>query len=201
MKEDFKPQTILFFGRSGCGKGTQVEFLIKYLKENDPQKRKVIYVETGNLAREFSKTDSYTAKLNKETIDNGGLLPEFIPIWLWGTALVNNVTGDEHLIMEGLARRLPEAPVLKTALEFYKKTDFKVIHINVSREWAMERLLARGRNDDSLAGANKRQDWFDKHVIPAIKYFKNCSDVTSIEINGEQSKEKVHEDIVRAISR
>lgn len=199
MKKIPALQTFVFFGRSGSGKGTQVEYLMKYIEKNDPEKRRILYIETGNLAREFAKNDSYSAKLNKKIIESGGLLPEFIPIWMWSDALIKNVTGNEHIILEGVSRRLPEAPVLKSALEFYKRENVKIIYVNVSRDWAVERLSSRGRKDDSLSGITQRQDWFDQNVIPAIDYFKKTDGVDFVDVNGEQTREKVHEDLVKAV--
>ena len=72
-------QTIIFIGRSGCGKGTQRELLKKYIQKNDPG-RQIFELETGARFREFVKEDSYSAKLTKQIIDNGGLLPSFLPI-------------------------------------------------------------------------------------------------------------------------
>ena len=194
MKKILLPQTFVFFGRSGSGKGTQVEYLMKFIEENDPEKRKILYIETGNLAREFAKGDSYSAKLNKEIIESGGLLPEFIPIWMWSDSLIKNVTGNEHIILEGVSRRLPEAPILKSALEFYKRKDIKIIYINVSRDWAIDRLSSRGRKDDSLSGITQRQDWFDENVIPAIDFFKKTEGIDFIDVNGEQTRENVHKE-------
>jgi len=198
MKKISTPQTFIFFGRSGSGKGTQVEYLMKYLESNDSKKAKIIYIETGNLVREFAKNDSYSAKLSKEIIESGGLLPEFIPIWAWAEVMIKNITGPEHLIIEGASRRISEAKVLKDALEFYKRDNIKVVYINVSRDWAVERLLARKRKDDSLSGITQRQDWFDQNVIPAIEFFKRTDGINFIDVKGEQSREKVHADLVKA---
>ncbi|PIQ66416.1 MAG: hypothetical protein COV96_01355, partial [Candidatus Zambryskibacteria bacterium CG11_big_fil_rev_8_21_14_0_20_42_18] len=86
---------------------------------------------------------------------------------------------------------------ISTAMEFYKRERPTVIYINVSRKWSEERLLARGRDDDtSLSRIDKRLDWFNRDIIPAIEYFKNNKLYRLIEVNGEQSIEKVHDDII-----
>ena len=59
-----KPQTFIFIGRSGCGKGTQAELVQEHLKQIDP-KRKVLYIQTGAEFREFIKGNSETQKLSK----------------------------------------------------------------------------------------------------------------------------------------
>ena len=52
-----KLQTFIFIGRSGCGKGTQVALLQKYIKTQD-YKRPILYIETGERFRQFIKEPS-----------------------------------------------------------------------------------------------------------------------------------------------
>src|SRR3989344_2645860 len=195
------PQTIIFCGRSGCGKGTQAELIKKYLEEKDPA-RKVIYAETGARFREFTARDTYTGKLTKEILAQGGLLPEFLPIWVWTGLFIDNYTGNEHIITVGLARRANESPVLDSALRFYKRISPDVVIIDVSDKWASDHLLGRGRYDDNQEEINKRLRWYEDNVVPAIKFFENNSDYYKIHhINGEQTIEEVQKEIRSKIWR
>src|SRR3989338_8725426 len=148
------PQTFIFYGRSGCGKGTQADLLIEYIKKSDP-KRKVLYAETGDLLRAFAAQDGYSNKLVKNVLDSGGLLPEFMPIFVWSRFLAEQMTSDNHLVFDGICRRLSEAPILDSALKFYGREKPIVILIEVSRDWAKARLLARPRGGDDLAEIEK----------------------------------------------
>lgn len=192
------PQTIIFFGPSGAGKGTQAKLLIDKLKEKDS--RSVLYIETGQRFRDFSSEASMTAKLAKEIMTSGGLLPEFLPIWIWTEYLIRHVSGDEHMILDGLSRRAHEAPILDSAMRFYKREKPVVISLEVSSEWAKERLLARGRGDDNGHDIEERIAWYYKNVVPAMEYFKNNSYYNFVSINGEQDIDKVHSDISKAIN-
>lgn len=194
-----QPQTFIFFGISGCGKGTQAELLIKDLKEKDPQ-RETLYLETGNQFREFVKNnDSYTAGLTKRTIESGGLMPEFMPIWIWGGFLIEKMTGNEHIIFDGVSRRRAEASVLDSAIKFYQRENPTIISFEVSDAEVMKRLLLRGRKDDNEEGIKKRISWYKENVVPAIEYFRNDPDYKFISINGEQSIEAVHQEILQKL--
>ncbi len=189
------PQTYIFFGKSGSGKGTQAELLMEYLKTHGGD-RKVLYVETGKRFREFMDKGSHSAKLTKDIMKTGGLLPVFLPVWIWTDYLINNFTGEEHLVLDGLCRRPAEAPVLDSAIKFYKREKPMVVYINTSNEWAYDRLKGRGRGDDTDEYIKSRLSWFDWNVLPALSFFHNNPDYTFLEINGEQNVEEVHTEII-----
>ena len=89
--------------------------------------------------------------------------------------------------------------IFNTVISFYNRK-VVVIYVNVSREWSRERLLARGRNDDDSHGIEKRLDWFDKDTMPAVDHFKTDSNYNFLDINGEQSIEDVHKEILAKIN-
>ncbi len=197
-----QPQAFIFLGRSGCGKGTQVDLVRKYLDENSGLKS--LYIETGTYFRSLLKGDSYTAELTKEIVNSGGLMPSSMSIDMWMSHLIENYTGKENIIFDGVSRRVLEAEALHDALKFYKLQGYKVIYMNVSREWATDRLLGRakkeGRVDDQIEGINKRQTWFEKDILPVIEYYRKLSDGCEfVEINGEQIVEKVYEEIMSKV--
>ena len=194
------PQTIIFIGRSGCGKGTQAKLVEKYIKENDTMGRALDYVEIGAGLREFLKGESYTSKLTKEIYLRSDRQSDYIAIWMWSHQLIEKMTGEEHIIIDGTPRLLTQALVLSDAFNFYERP-LNVIYVNISREVAVARLMHRGRSDDSLIQINKRLDWFDTDVVPAIEYFQkraleNPAICNFIEVSGEQEIEKVHADIL-----
>src|SRR3989344_5331720 len=112
------PKAFIFLGRSGCGKGTQADLLIKHLRQAKVGK-KVLHVETGAFLREFIKGNSLTQKLTKKVVASGGLMPEAIAVGLWTGYLFKNFTGTEDIIFDGCPRKLHEALLLDSALQFY----------------------------------------------------------------------------------
>ncbi len=191
-------RTFILFGMSGAGKGTQAKLLTEYLIKNDP-KRETVYLSTGELFRTFMESGTYTATKVKKILDEGKLLPEFLPIWIWTNFFNKNIkTNTEHLILDGIARRVPEAPVLDRALSFYERTIPDIVLINISRELAIERLKERGRYDDNSKDIAVRLDWYETNVTPSVNYFRESKDFVVHDINGEKSIEKVHEDILKS---
>ena len=193
------PQTFIFIGRSGCGKGTQAELLKNVVKTRDPG-GEIFYLETGANFREFIKGDKYSNQLSRAIMKKGERQPDFLAIWMWAHILLENFKGTEHLFLDGITRSLPEAMAFSTALDFYSRTA-SVIFLNVSREWAEERMIARGRSDDtSEEEMKKKLNWFDRDSSPALGYFKVNEKYKFIIINGAQTIEKVHQDILQKLN-
>ncbi len=192
------PQTFVFIGRSGCGKGTQSELLQKVVREKNPESE-IFYIEAGENFRKFIKGEKHSNKLAFEVYKKGELQPSFLSVWVWSNILIENFKGTEHLFFDGITRSLPEAMAFTTAMEFYGRK-VNVVYLNVGRQWSEERLLARGRADDvSVEEIRKRLDWFDRESIPAIEYFKTNKNYNLLEINGEQTIEQVHNEILSKI--
>ncbi|MFZ2048806.1 MAG: nucleoside monophosphate kinase [Minisyncoccia bacterium] len=189
--------TVIFIGRSGCGKGTQAGLLKDRIYKQDLEKNPILYAETGERFRRFIKGTSYSADLSNKIYAADERQPDFLACLMWGGLLVEELEDNMHIVFDGAPRSKNEAEILMTALDFYRRENVTVIHIDVSRKWSEDRLLARGRMDDtSLSKINKRLDWFDADVKPALEYFKSLKNCRFIEVNGEQTIEKVFSDIV-----
>lgn len=195
MKE---PLVFLLMGRSGCGKGTQAKLLVKYLRDN--KLRDVIYVYTGERLRNFAeKEKTLAARLAKAKMKVGGLLPSFLAVWLWSGALIEGVEENNNVIMDGSPRTLLEAMMIDDAMEFYGRSRVVPIFLETSEEWSTQRLLGRGRGDDSLKSIKERMAYFEKDVAPVIDYYNGKSRHKLVRVNGERSIEGVHREILEKV--
>ncbi len=190
-------RTYLFFGRSGSGKGTQAELLIEHLQS---KKREVLYIETGREFRKFAEENNLTAKQVKAAIETGGLMPAFLPIWLWSERLIRSLSPQQDLIIDGAARRSSEAPILDSALKFYNRTECVIIYIDISRAEAERRLSKRSRTDDDARGVAERMSWFDRDVLDVIDYFSDKKGYELIRIDGEQSIEAISQELLTKLN-
>ena len=192
-------KNFIFIGRSGCGKGTQAELLTDYLKRETGIS--VFYVENGQKFRDFlERKDNPTSQISQKIYKEGGLQPEFLSVYMWTDQLIEKFDNKTHLVIDGAPRRLPEASILDSAFRFYGRENLYVLHIDIGRAEAEERLLARGRSDDkSREDISKRLDWFDTDVVPVLDFFKNNSRYKFLKIDGERSIEDIHKDIIQQI--
>lgn len=158
--------------------------------------RPTLHVETGAFLRDFIKGDSYTAELTRRVVESGGLIPEAIAVAVWTEYLFNHYTGSEHIVFDGCPRKLHEVLLLDSVVRFYKLEKPIVVYLNVGEDWARERLLHRGRKDDTEEGITKRMKWFADEVMPSVNFYKTNPGYTYIEVDGERSVEEVHQDIL-----
>lgn len=193
-----KPYTFVFFGIVGSGKGTQIELLQKYIKEK-AQDAKISYVYPGAEFRKIIDSKSYTGRLVKTTYDQGWLQPNFITISLFTNILISSLEEDSHLIVDGFPRTVTQSEVLEAAMDFYKRSDIKIVYIKVEKEEAIKRMKLRGRTDDTDEGIAKRFDEYINNVVPAMLYFKEKSGYTIYTVNGEQSIEDVHKELIKTL--
>ena len=195
MKE---PLVFLLMGRSGCGKGTHAKLLIKHLRDNNLGE--TLYVYTGEKLRNFAeKEETLAARMSKIKMKAGDLLPSFLAVWLWSGALIEGVKENNNVIMDGSPRTLLEALMTDDAMEFYGRSNVVPIFLETSEEWSTQRLLGRGRSDDSLKSIKERQAYFEKDVAPVIDYYDGRSKHKLARINGEQRVEDVHQEILEKV--
>ena len=193
------PQTFIFIGKSGSGKGTQAALLKEYLNKVDSHK--VFNIETGAEFRKFINQDNYSADMAKEIMALGRRQPDFLAINIWGRILVEGLGAEQHIMGDGFPRSRLEAMVLDTALKFYKMGKPFIIYLDITHDSAVDRLVKRGRADDKEEAIKNRLKFFEDDVLPAVEYYKDNSDYNFLDINGEPAIEEIHKNIVEEISK
>lgn len=192
-----RPQTFVFFGIVGSGKGTQVELLMDYLKSKDH--KKILYAGTGKEFRKLINSKSYTAQRVKESVLRGELQPDFLTTTLFINTLIHSLGENEHLFADGYPRTVVQSESLERMMKFFKRDKIKIIYIKISEKEALKRNLKRGRDDDTEGGIAKRIEEYKNNVIPAMNFFKRKKDYKIYTIDGEQSRKDVFEDIIKAL--
>jgi len=166
-----KPQAFIFIGRSGCGKGTQIDLLKQSLTKADPD-CKILHIQTGQGFREFIKGETFTQKKSRMLYETGQLQPEFLAIQMWERPLLEGYSGGEHVILDGTPRKYHEAGVLDSIFGFYGFEGAWVINVEISPAESLKRLLLRKRQDDDEDGIKKRLAWYETDVAPAVEFYR-----------------------------
>jgi len=169
--------------------------LQKYLKEKNLS-NDVLFTSTGAEYRKIVESGSYTASLVKDILEKGYLQPNFLTISLFTNILVANMKENTSFIADGFPRTIAQSEAFEKSMQFYKRDNIKVIYIELSKEEAVKRMKLRGRSDDTNEGIANRFDEYINNVIPSMNYFKDKAGYTMYTINGEQSIEDVHKELI-----
>lgn len=194
------PVTIIFIGPQGSGKGTQIEKLDTVLTKHDPTNR-VIDIQTGRRFRALAmKGEGYTEKHVQETLDSGVLQPLFLSVVLWGDAMREHLDDTSHVLIDGFPRTVPEATVLESALSFYKRTHLTIINLETPEAVVRARMLDRARQDDTVDSIEARLRWYREETVPVLAYYRNRPQTQVFDIDGTDSIEGVHRQIITALN-
>lgn len=176
---------IVLIGIQGCGKGTLVAGLEKHFD--------LALISMGQLLRDEIATGSELGQKIKATIDRG----ELVSFDIISDTITKKLseTQKELTIFDGFPRNSEQADLLNKIT----KVDL-VIHLNLSKQVAMDRILNRltcgkcgfitrkqdansdvcpqcggklvQRSDDTVESINKRFEVYEKETYPLLEKYK-----------------------------
>jgi adenylate kinase len=196
--KEMQEYTIIFIGKSGCGKGTQIKKLIELF--NQRGEHSIEHLEAGQTLRDFINSGTYTSKLAQTNNTQGHLQPVFLAVWAWVNKMIETYSGQKVIILDGAPRKLGEAYVLDEMFDFYNRKNKYIIHIDISDTWANARLTERSRGDDTPEGIARRLDWFNTNSPEILDFFQKKNSYTILKINGEQDIEGVFQEICKGLN-
>jgi len=194
-----EPFTIIFIGPQGSGKGTQIEKLDAVLNEKDPMRTTVDF-QTGRRFRALAmKGEGFTEEHVAQTLDSGVLQPLFLSVVLWGDAMREHLTPNRHVLIDGFPRTVSEAIVLESAMTFYERKKVTIINLDTPEEIVRERMHGRARKDDTDVSIEARLKWYKEETLPVLEYYRNRTATEVIDIDGTDTINGVHTQILQAL--
>jgi adenylate kinase len=187
----------VFYGPEGCGKGTQAELLGE--KFNFP------VLISGDLVRDAAANDKgMMGEIVRESLETGKYVADSEMFVLWKRRFKQQDV-ENGWILDGFPRNLDQAMFLEDKVEKYGQPITFVFHLKVSIEESMKRLTSRNR--ETFKGSGKSHDAPEMIKSRLELYYQAEESVLDfyrkrkvlVTINGEQSIEKVHEDIMKVV--
>jgi adenylate kinase len=181
-------ETLVFIGKTGCGKGTQAKRLSS----------KIGYpiFSTGTEVRRIGAQDTVLGRQIQE-IQVSGWVPEWLATYLMVKALIVDFAGN-GIIFESVARKPEEAKKLHDIHQMLRRS-YIVVNFEISDEVVQERMLARQRDEaDTTENIEKRLEAYRNETLLSLDFFKSQGKVVTV--NADQSEEDVLRDILALLT-
>lgn len=212
---------ILLMGPPGAGKGTQAEKLIR--DYGIPQ------ISTGDMFRAAVKSGTALGKEAKSYMDKGQLVPDSVTVGIVKEKLSQEDV-KSGWILDGFPRTTQQASSLDAILHELGISLTAVLSIKANKDDLVKRISGRlvckscgasfhkefrapkvegvcdncggelyQRADDNEATVAERLSVYESATAPLIDYYKVSGKY--YEIDGDQSMDKVYEDIKEALKK
>lgn len=185
----------MVLGPPGSGKGTQIKLLADKLG--------FFHFISSKIGREHIKTHNNLETLKQKKRYDTGLL--FDAEWMFKVVkekteeIFNDKDNCKGIIYDGSPRTLYEAKNLYDfLLKLIGKENIKIIEIDVNEKELRKRIKKRKRDLDKEEIFNVRIRVYKEETLPGLEFLKKKHKI--IVINGDQSIEKVHEEIMRKLN-
>ncbi len=166
---------LLMLGPPGAGKGTQAEMLCRAIG--------IPHVSTGVMLRDHVERGTELGTRAKEIMDAGDLVPDDIVI-----AMVEERLAAEDaacgFLLDGFPRTRPQAEALVEVLGPERALE-AVVNLEAPDREVVERILSRGRSDDTEEAVRTRIAVYLEQTAPLIEYYETAGLLTRVDGVGE----------------
>jgi adenylate kinase len=174
---------IVLMGVAGAGKSMQGRLFA--------DEHGYAWVSTGELFRVLVTGD------RRQEMLQGKLLSDDEVIQLVDRTL-NLIDVSEEFLLDGFPRTKIQADWLMEQIRSGRLSMTAVFNLEATPEVVKERLLARGRQDDTEEAIERRFKEYREVTLPMVDYFKN-ENIAVHTIDADQDPISVHDDIMRFI--
>ncbi len=174
---------IILTGVAGAGKSMQGKMFA--------DEHGYAWISTGEILRVL-----VTGKRRQEMLE-GKLLSDDEMIKIMDTVL-NLIASDQEFVLDGFPRTITQVNWLLDQVHSERLKLSAVVNLDASEDVVRERLMARGRQDDTDEAITKRFDEYRTVTQPILDHFKN-EGVHVYNIDAAQTPRSVHDAIVKCL--
>lgn len=180
---------LIFLGPPGAGKGTQAQSLAGHLN--------IPHISTGEILRQAMKEQTHLGIKAQNYVNSGELVPDQLVQDLVQERL-NQPDAENGWILDGFPRKVTQAAFLEELLETIHQSGERVVNLDAPDDVVVERLLARGRKDDTEEVIRRRLEVYRAETAPLIDYYRDRQKLLTV--NGNQSQEEVTSELQKVIA-
>ncbi|MBD0024441.1 adenylate kinase [Gordonia pseudamarae] len=178
---------LVILGPPGAGKGTQAELLSEALG--------IPHISTGDLFRANISQGTPVGIEAKKYLDAGNLVPSEITVDMVRARLAEP-DAVKGFILDGFPRSTEQGDALAQILADLDATLDGVLSFDVDADVVVERMLSRGRADDTEDVIRNRLSVYATETAPLLEYY--AGQVTTIDAVGDV--QEVHQRVLAVLA-
>ncbi|MFF0542547.1 adenylate kinase [Nocardia thailandica] len=179
---------VVLLGPPGAGKGTQAVLL--------SEKLGVPHISTGDLFRANISQQTALGREAQKYMDAGDLVPSDVTNRMV-EARVAEPDAANGFVLDGYPRTVDQGDALKKILENQGLALDAVLCFEVAEDTVVERMLARGRGDDTEAVIRNRLRVYREETEPLLAYY----DGLVVTVDGIGEVEDVNARALKALGK
>ncbi|QNK83005.1 adenylate kinase [Nakamurella sp. PAMC28650] len=177
---------LLIVGPQGAGKGTQAALLAESLG--------IPHVSTGDLFRANLAGGTELGMLVKKYVDSGELVPDEVTQDMVADR-VSQPDAEPGFLLDGFPRNITQADWLTAMLDGRHAPIERVVLLTAPDQVLLDRMLSRGRADDTVEAITRRLDIYHRETTPLIDYY----DGRVVHVDGVGEVDEVHRRVLEAV--
>ncbi|MEV6907929.1 adenylate kinase [Amycolatopsis sp. NPDC051071] len=177
---------LVLVGPPGAGKGTQAVAL--------SEKLRIPHISTGDLFRAHVGEQTPLGQEAKRYLDSGELVPDSVTNEMVRERLAEP-DAKAGFLLDGFPRNTKQADVLGEILGEVDTKLNAVIQLQVSEDVVVERLLSRGRSDDTEDVIRRRQQIYVSETAPLLEYYADIL----VTVDGVGTVEEISARVLEAL--
>lgn len=177
---------LLFIGPPGAGKGTQAERVAERLG--------IPHVSTGEMFRHHVGEGTDLGRQVKAILEAGDYVPDSITVAMLEERISRHDARD-GFILDGFPRTLPQVSALDGLIG--EGGLDRVVLLQVDEDVLAERMLSRGRSDDTEETIRSRFKIYNEQTEPLLDVYRDRGVV--VEVDGMGEIEEITERVLTAV--
>lgn len=178
---------LVLVGPPGAGKGTQATALSEHYN--------IPHISTGDLFRANIGQGTDLGKEAKKYMDAGELVPAEVTVRMVQARLAEADAANGFLL-DGFPRSIEQAEALHEILSANNQSLDAVLEFQIDEDTVVQRMLARGREDDTEDVIRNRMSVYRGETEPLLSHY--ASIVVSVDAVGEV--EEVGARVIQALT-
>ena len=165
---------LILLGAPGAGKGTQAKVLAEF--------GKIPHISTGDILRVAVTHETPLGLKAKSYMAQGNLVPDTLVVDLIRERL-SQPDAAKGWILDGFPRNVTQAMFLDDLLADIAQTYSYAVNLDVPDEILVQRMLGRGRQDDTEAVIRRRLQVYNDQTAPLIDFYQSRHKLVSVDGN------------------